>query len=52
MASLRKKIEADTANPVYIVTEQGIGYRFSDEVDLKQQEEDVKSPEPAEEATV
>jgi two-component system KDP operon response regulator KdpE len=28
VGSLRKKIEADTANPVYLVTEPWIGYRF------------------------
>ncbi len=30
MASLRRKIEADTANPQYIFTEVGVGYRFTD----------------------
>lgn len=44
MASLRKKIEVDTAHPKYIITEQGIGYRFSDEVDLENAEEDQMSP--------
>ncbi len=29
-ASLRKKLEPDTANPRYIFTEVGIGYRFAD----------------------
>lgn len=28
MANIRRKIEKDTANPVYIVTEIGIGYRM------------------------
>ena len=30
MASLRSKIEADTANPRFILTQVGIGYRFVD----------------------
>lgn len=34
MASLRRKLEEDTAHPKYIITEQGIGYRFADEVDF------------------
>lgn len=32
MASLRRKLEDDTSRPKYIITEQGIGYRFADEV--------------------
>lgn len=31
MANLRRKIEKNTANPRFILTEIGIGYRFSDE---------------------
>ena len=31
MATLRRKIEHDTANPRFIFTEIGVGYRFSDE---------------------
>ncbi|AUS96963.1 DNA-binding response regulator [Clostridium thermosuccinogenes] len=30
MASLRRKIERDTANPRFILTQVGIGYRFAD----------------------
>lgn len=30
MANLRRKIEKDTANPVHIITEIGVGYRFVD----------------------
>ncbi|HEY9841826.1 MAG: response regulator [Candidatus Sericytochromatia bacterium] len=33
MASLRRKLEDDTSRPRYIITEQGIGYRFADEVE-------------------
>jgi two-component system KDP operon response regulator KdpE len=33
MASLRRKLEDDTSRPKYIITEQGIGYRFADEVE-------------------
>ena len=28
MASIRRKLEADPANPVLFVTEPGMGYRF------------------------
>ncbi len=31
MTHLRRKIEADPAQPRYLITEQGVGYRFSDE---------------------
>lgn len=31
MASLRRKIEIDTTNPRFILTEVGVGYRFADE---------------------
>ena len=31
MANIRSKIETDTANPRYILTEVGVGYRFVDE---------------------
>ncbi len=31
VASLRRKLEADSAQPKYIVTEQGVGYRFAAE---------------------
>ena len=31
MANIRRKIEKDTANPRYILTEVGVGYRFVDE---------------------
>lgn len=31
MANLRRKIEKDTARPCFILTEVGVGYRFSDD---------------------
>jgi two-component system, OmpR family, KDP operon response regulator KdpE len=31
MASLRRKIEADSAQPIYFLTEQGVGYRLKDD---------------------
>lgn len=31
MAALRRKIEKDTTNPRFIITEVGVGYRFSEE---------------------
>jgi two-component system, OmpR family, KDP operon response regulator KdpE len=33
MGQLRKKIEPDTANPRYLLTEPWVGYRFADEPD-------------------
>lgn len=30
MASIRRKIESDTSNPRFIITEVGVGYRFKD----------------------
>jgi two-component system KDP operon response regulator KdpE len=32
VASLRRKLEEDPAEPKYLLTEQGVGYRFSDGV--------------------
>ena len=31
MANLRRKLEADPARPQFLLTEQGVGYRFADE---------------------
>lgn len=31
VASLRRKLETDSANPRYLITEQGVGYRFAAE---------------------
>lgn len=31
MATIRRKIEDNTTNPRYIMTEVGVGYRFTDE---------------------
>jgi two-component system KDP operon response regulator KdpE len=31
MGNLRRKIEKDTAQPRYIITEVGVGYRMMDE---------------------
>ena len=38
MAGIRRKIEKDTANPRYILTEVGVGYRFVD----RTEEEDAE----------
>jgi two-component system KDP operon response regulator KdpE len=35
VAHLRRKIEADSLHPRYIITEPGVGYRFASEVELK-----------------
>jgi two-component system KDP operon response regulator KdpE len=42
MANLRRKIEANPARPKYLLTEQGVGYRFADEGDRPDQS--VTSP--------
>lgn len=34
MASLRRKIEINTSQPEYILTEQGIGYRFAEDNEI------------------
>jgi two-component system KDP operon response regulator KdpE len=30
VATLRRKLEEDPADPKYLLTEQGVGYRFTD----------------------
>jgi len=30
MANIRRKIEEDSANPRFIITEVGVGYRFTE----------------------
>ena len=30
MSNIRKKIETDTLNPEYVITEIGVGYRLRD----------------------
>jgi two-component system KDP operon response regulator KdpE len=35
VAHLRRKIEADSLHPRYIITEPGVGYRFASELELK-----------------
>jgi len=32
VANLRRKIEKDTANPQYIITEMGVGYRLLEDI--------------------
>ena len=32
MASLRRKLEADPAQPLHLLTEPGVGYRLADEI--------------------
>ena len=43
MAGIRRKIERDTANPRYILTEVGVGYRFVDSAE--EEETEKRSPE-------
>jgi two-component system, OmpR family, KDP operon response regulator KdpE len=34
VAQLRRKIEADTARPILLQTEPGVGYRLRDDVEV------------------
>lgn len=44
ISQLRRKVERDPKNPVYIQTEYGVGYRFEKTVNTPQMETAVKTP--------